>query len=177
MLIYESPSDAPRKVRIMTVSTASEGYRNEFIREQFMGTPNVPEELVKLMGSWRYDTPVLIDAGTGTGKSTFIIECLLPFIMENGGSLLIVDNRRALTLQYKHVILQRYSPQVLRRYTLAGLEEKTGLIKRFHAMQAELQEVERAARAVLAKSAQYSDPELEAQAQKILALAQRMEKE
>ena len=61
--------------------------------------------------------------------------------------------------------------------TLAGLEEKTGLIKRFHAMQAELQEVERAARAVLAKSAQYSDPELEAQAQKILALAQRMEKE
>ena len=57
------------------------------------------------------------------------------------------------------------------------VEDKTGLIKRFHAMQKQLQEVESAAQAILARSAQYDDPELEAQARKILDLAQQMEKE
>ena len=60
---------------------------------------------------------------------------------------------------------------------LTDLEDKTGLIKRFHAMQKQLQEVEGAAQAILARSARYDDPELEAQARKILNLAQQMEKE
>ena len=60
---------------------------------------------------------------------------------------------------------------------LTDLEDKTGLIKRFHAMQKQLQEVESAAQAILARSARYDDPELEAQARKILDLAQQMEKE
>ena len=61
---------------------------------------------------------------------------------------------------------------------LTDLEDKTGLIKRFHdAMQKQLQEVEGAAQAILARSARYDDPELEAQARKILGLAQQMEKE
>ena len=64
---------------------------------------------------------------------------------------------------------------------LTDLEDKTGLIKRFHAMQKQLQEVEQevegAAQAILARSARYDDPELEAQARKILNLAQQMEKE
>lgn len=59
---------------------------------------------------------------------------------------------------------------------LTDLEDKTGLIKRFHAMQKQLQEVESAAQAILARSARYDDPELEAQARKILDLAQQMEK-
>ena len=44
-------------------------------------------------------------------------------------------------------------------------------------MQKQLQEVEGAAQAILARSARYDDPELEAQARKILNLAQQMEKE
>ena len=60
---------------------------------------------------------------------------------------------------------------------LTDLEDKTGLIKRFHAMQKQLQEVESAAQAILARSVRYDDPELEAQARKILDLAQQMEKE
>ena len=60
---------------------------------------------------------------------------------------------------------------------LTDLEDKTGLIKRFHAMQKQLQEVESAAQAILARSARYDDPDLEVQARKILDLAQQMEKE
>ena len=48
---------------------------------------------------------------------------------------------------------------------LTDLEDKTGLIKRFHAMQKQR------------RSARYDDPELEAQARKILELCRQMEKE
>ena len=60
---------------------------------------------------------------------------------------------------------------------LTDLEDKTGLIKRFHAMHKQLQEVEAAAQDILNRSARYDDPDLEAQARRILELAQQMEKE
>ena len=61
--------------------------------------------------------------------------------------------------------------------TLLELEEKTGLIQRFHAMRQQLQEMEAAAQIILKHSARYDDPELEVQARKILTLAQLLEKE
>ncbi len=60
---------------------------------------------------------------------------------------------------------------------LTDLEDKTGLIKRFHAMQKQFQEMEAAAQQILTLSARYDDPELESQARKILELVQQMEKE
>ena len=60
---------------------------------------------------------------------------------------------------------------------LTDLEDKTGLIKRFHAMHKQLEEVEAAAQDILNRSARYDDPDLEAQARRILDLAQQMEKE
>ena len=60
---------------------------------------------------------------------------------------------------------------------LSDLEDKTGLIKRFHAMHKQLQEVEAAAQDILKRSVRYDDPELEAQARRILDLARQMEKE
>ena len=60
---------------------------------------------------------------------------------------------------------------------LTDLEDKTGLIKRFHAMHKQLEEVEAAAQDILSRSARYDDPDLEAQARRILELAQQMEKE
>ena len=60
---------------------------------------------------------------------------------------------------------------------LTDLEDKTGLIKRFHSMHKQLEEVEAAAQDILNRSARYDDPDLEAQARRILELAQQMEKE
>ena len=60
---------------------------------------------------------------------------------------------------------------------LTDLEDKTGLIKRFHAMQKQFREMEGAAQEILRRSARYDDPELEAQARKILELCRQMEKE
>lgn len=60
---------------------------------------------------------------------------------------------------------------------LSDLEDKTGLIKRFHAMQKQLQEIEQAASEILERSHRYDDPQLEALAVKIQDIAKLMEKE
>ena len=70
-------------------------------------------------------------------------------------------------------------PYVLRRGTREhpDLEDKTGLIKRFHAMHKQLEEIEQAATDILGRSARYDDPQLEALARKILDTARQLEKE
>ena len=60
---------------------------------------------------------------------------------------------------------------------LTDLEDKTGLIKRFHAMQKQLQEIEQAAGEILERSHRYDDTQLEALAVKIQDIAKLMEKE
>ena len=60
---------------------------------------------------------------------------------------------------------------------LSDLEDKTGLIKRFHAMHKQLEEIEQAATDILGRSARYDDPQLEALARKILDTARQLEKE
>lgn len=116
----------------------AEDYVHPFIQEKHPKTANVPDELDPLMGYWTRCTPVLIHAGTGTGKSTFVVDHLYPYIAEHGGQLLIVSNRVALNLQYKAIMLQRYAPQVLKQFTPAGLREHQvfeGISARFCAYQ------------------------------------------
>lgn len=61
---------------------------------------------------------------------------------------------------------------------LETVEEKTGLIKRFHTMQAQLGQVAACAEALLARNAaRYDDPELEALGQKLKSLAETMKQE
>jgi len=60
---------------------------------------------------------------------------------------------------------------------LTDLEDKTGLIKRFHAMRKQLQEVEAAAEDILARNTRYEDPNIDASARKILNISRQMEKE
>ena len=60
---------------------------------------------------------------------------------------------------------------------LTDLEDKTGLIKRFHAMRMQLQEVEAAAEDILVRNTRYEDPNIDASARKILNISRQMEKE
>ena len=61
--------------------------------------------------------------------------------------------------------------------TLTELEDKTGLIKRFHSMRKQLQEVEAAAEDILVRNTRYEDPNIDASARKILNISRQMEKE
>lgn len=60
---------------------------------------------------------------------------------------------------------------------LSDLEDKTGLIRRFHAMRKQLQLVQEDADAILALNRKYEDPELERLAQNIKSVAETLQKE
>lgn len=111
------------KVRGVRQSSADEGYPHQFVYPVQMETANVPDELETLFRGWDHEHPVLIAAPTGTGKSTFIIDRLLPFVKEQGGRLLIVSNRVALNTQYKMQVLKRNSHPALKHLTPLGIQE------------------------------------------------------
>lgn len=60
---------------------------------------------------------------------------------------------------------------------LTDLEDKTGLIRRFHAMRKQLEQVRQASDALLALNNKYDDPELERLALEIRSTAEALQKE
>lgn len=60
---------------------------------------------------------------------------------------------------------------------LSDLEDKTGLIRRFHAMRKQLQQVQVHAEEILTLNRKYDDPELERLAQEILSVSVTLQKE
>ncbi len=58
----------------------------------------------KTWGTSKSNRYILFDAGTGTGKTHFILNKLLPFCKENGKRILYFCNRRALKNQIKNDI-------------------------------------------------------------------------
>ena len=59
----------------------------------------VSEVLGKRYESWTPEKPVIIHAGTGTGKTYFVLYVLLPWAHENGKRILYLANRKALKNQ------------------------------------------------------------------------------
>lgn len=60
---------------------------------------------------------------------------------------------------------------------LTNLEDKTGLIRRFHAMKKQLEQIQADAEEILALTGKYDDPQLERLAQSIRSAAQALQKE
>lgn len=71
--------------------------------------------------NWNCADPVFIDAPTGTGKTTFVYEKLIPDAITEGHGVLIVSNRIALSMQQKrriYRIISSFNPRLLN-----GLQE------------------------------------------------------
>ena len=60
---------------------------------------------------------------------------------------------------------------------LTDLEDKTGLIRRFHAMRSQLEGIQKAANGILELNTKYDDPGIEALAQEIRTTADAMSRE
>ena len=60
---------------------------------------------------------------------------------------------------------------------LTDLEDKTGLIRRFHAMRSQLEEIVSAADGILSRNTKYEDEQIDALARKIRDAADEMSKE
>lgn len=76
----------------------------EYVQKPISGK-HVTEAIGDAYLTWRSEIPVLIDAPTGAGKSTFVCEKLIPLAYANGANLLLVSNRTALVQQQRREVI------------------------------------------------------------------------
>lgn len=78
----------------------------------------------RTVSRWERGKGYLISAQTGTGKSTFIEEVLIPLAQECGKKVLIVVPREALAIQFRKRIGEKFCPELVRQYTFEGIKRK-----------------------------------------------------
>ena len=71
-----------------------------------MGESYVSESIGEQYKDWTPKDPVFIDAPTGTRKTTFIYERIIPEAIEQGRTVLLISNRIAISAQQKRKILK-----------------------------------------------------------------------
>ena len=87
-------------------------------------TTSVSEQLKADLPYWHPANPVMLDLPTGTGKTSFVYDVLLPEALARGGNLLLVSNRIALSSQQKHIILNRLNDPRKRLLTEEGVRQQ-----------------------------------------------------
>lgn len=78
----------------------------------------------RTVSRWGWGKGYLISSQTGTGKSTFIEEVLIPLAQECGKKVLIVVPREALAIQFRKRIGEKFCPKLVRQYTMDGIKQK-----------------------------------------------------
>lgn len=73
----------------------------------------------------RWDTGgYIIEAQTGSGKSTLMLTTVIPMAKKRGKRVAIIVPRIALSLQYKKDLAQEYEPELLKLLTDEGLNQQ-----------------------------------------------------
>lgn len=78
------------------------------------------------------ETPVLLQAGTGAGKTSAILDVVIPFAVEQGLSIWFVSSRAAISTQFKQRLARKLErDDILTDYTPEGLRhlEDIGPVK------------------------------------------------
>lgn len=83
-----------------------EAIPDDFYREHRPANRSVKDELANEVDYWRPECPVLIEAQTGLGKTTFVYETLIPKALEQHKNVLIISNRIAISVQQKIRIME-----------------------------------------------------------------------
>lgn len=88
----------------------------------------ISDGLKKELETWDYSKPgvlgpVLINAPTGSGKSTFVMNDLASRVNQYGKYVLLLSNRSALELQQKYLLTRRTNGAAWSGQTLAGLTQ------------------------------------------------------
>lgn len=80
------------KYNTTLMSNADENFPPDLFECRYFSESSVTDGLEPLFREWCPDHPVFIDAGTGCGKSHFVLNSLIPWVEENMGSMLIVTS-------------------------------------------------------------------------------------
>lgn len=85
---------------------------------------SVSDQLERLLPTLTPDAPVLLQAGTGAGKTTAILDVLVPFAQEQGKRVLFVSSRCAINLQVKRRLAKNLgAEEILTDYSDEGLRK------------------------------------------------------
>lgn len=85
---------------------------------------SVSDQLERLLPTLTPDAPVLLQAGTGAGKTTAILDVLVPFAQEQGKRVLFVSSRCAINLQVKRRLAKNLGAvEILTDYSDEGLRK------------------------------------------------------
>lgn len=101
--------------------TSEDGWLNRYLFPHYYVGEIISETRIS---EWRYYTPIFIDSQTGSGKSRFIIDTLIPFMKNRGKRILILCNRVALKKQYKKEVMKKEMPDRVGDYTDQGLDKE-----------------------------------------------------
>ena len=112
----------PRIISPSPDARYKEEYLCDFIDLIKPQTSNVPAELAGEVPKWRSWMPVLIQAGTGTGKSTFVLDVICRLAKQENKTVLIVSNRLALNVQYKMQLIRMIKPSLEEELTKVGIQ-------------------------------------------------------
>lgn len=85
-----------------------------------MEKPFVSESIGDQFKSWRSKDPVFIDAPTGTRKTTFVYEKIIPEAINHGKAVLLISNRIAISAQQKRKIVSivsKHDPESIAHIT------------------------------------------------------------
>lgn len=89
---------------------------------QCLGT-DVCTALSEEVKYWSSRDPTIVQAPTGTGKTTFVYKVLIPEALRLGKNVLILSNRIALSAQQKDTIMDIISSPLKGRLTAKGIRE------------------------------------------------------
>lgn len=76
---------------------------------------------------WSAENPVLLDFPTGSGKTSFVYDILLPDALSKGKNLLLVSNRVALSTQQKRRIMEITHNPALKLLSAEGIKRAEDL--------------------------------------------------
>lgn len=77
--------------------------------------------------SWRGRDTIFIESQTGSGKTTFILETLLPYVKSKGKEILYLSNRTLLNEQIKAKIAEKQGLQIDNLEWLEGVKQFDGI--------------------------------------------------
>ena len=95
---------------------------NVYVHRVPLGTTSIAEGIDDELTSFH---ATLIQAPTGFGKTHFILHEVLPRVLQEGGRMLLVSNRVAVSYQQKKEVMELTNPSEIRWLTPEGILQKT----------------------------------------------------
>lgn len=117
------PPEPLPKIHVRIISEFDEDFVPAFYSQHILANNDVPGELAPEWHKWSPETPVLVCAGTGTGKTSFVLQLGL-YLRDCGQKGLIISNRQALKSQAKLRYAELTQSEILKTDTAYGLQKR-----------------------------------------------------